>query len=229
MMSGQMGGKRKRPRPESDSSRKDLNGENRVVLQLIRNKGDMGICKGDLKKEPSLRNIKAKAVDASIGSLINKNMIKEVVDSNDRGRIHLIAAELEPSVKLTGGVRNDNGTLIESLKLLCLTQIHKMKVATAKAIHDFVENKTDGKVSSDRVDQTLGCLVLDKEILQTESTGSGEFSGIPIGTVCYKRAGRGQVHMAAIPCGACPRINYCTPDGVISPSTCMYYDKWLDF
>ncbi|GAB4831834.1 Coronatine-insensitive protein [Ancistrocladus abbreviatus] len=36
-------------------------------------------------------------------------------------------------------------------------------------------------------------------------------------------------HMAAIPCTVCSRINFCTPDGVISPSTCRYFDKWLDF
>lgn len=29
------------------------------------------------------------------------------------------------------------------------------------------------------------------------------------------------------PCGLCPVINQCTPDGVISPKTCTYYPQWL--
>ena len=31
------------------------------------------------------------------------------------------------------------------------------------------------------------------------------------------------------PCGVCPVFNECREDGLISPQTCMYYDKWLEF
>ncbi|GAB4829111.1 hypothetical protein Ancab_018774 [Ancistrocladus abbreviatus] len=237
IMNRQTGGKRKRL--ESDDSSKDLNSNDQAVLQLIRSKRNMGIWKGDLKRE--LRDINPKVVDASIKSLQLRNMIKEVVNIQNKGRNVLIAAEFEPSVELTGGEWYNNGTLdtgfIESLRRLCLTQIRKMKVATAKEIQGFINDTKVFKVdvSTNQINQILHCLVLDNEILETKSTGSGDFSRIPIRTVCYTSTGRGQVagpksrHMAAIPCGACPRINYCTPDGVISPSTCVYYTKWLDF
>ncbi len=32
-----------------------------------------------------------------------------------------------------------------------------------------------------------------------------------------------------IPCGLCPVMDQCTDDGVISPATCVYYNKWLEF
>ena len=35
--------------------------------------------------------------------------------------------------------------------------------------------------------------------------------------------------LSAMPCGVCPVFEDCTPGGVISPATCVYIDKWLDF
>jgi DNA-directed RNA polymerase III subunit RPC6 len=31
------------------------------------------------------------------------------------------------------------------------------------------------------------------------------------------------------PCGICPVIHACTEDGVISPRTCIYLPKWLEY
>lgn len=35
--------------------------------------------------------------------------------------------------------------------------------------------------------------------------------------------------VASAPCGVCPVINSCSPTGVISPNTCLYYSVWLEF
>ena len=35
--------------------------------------------------------------------------------------------------------------------------------------------------------------------------------------------------LTATPCGVCPVVDDCTPGGVISPATCVYLDKWLEF
>ena len=32
-----------------------------------------------------------------------------------------------------------------------------------------------------------------------------------------------------VPCGVCPVAGQCHDGGVISPKTCVYYDKWLEF
>lgn len=37
------------------------------------------------------------------------------------------------------------------------------------------------------------------------------------------------IPLTRTPCGICPVINECTPDGAISPATCIYFDKWLSF
>lgn len=35
--------------------------------------------------------------------------------------------------------------------------------------------------------------------------------------------------LTAMPCGACPVTAQCEPGGVISPETCVYFTKWLEF
>ncbi|BAF19926.1 Os06g0603400 [Oryza sativa Japonica Group] len=77
----------------------------------------------------------------------------------------------------------------------------------------------------------------DKGMSQTEiriktgmptSTLTKHLRDLRAGRVCYRRGGPVQGGMMErIPCGVCPRIDECSPDGVISPSTCVYYKKWL--
>ncbi len=31
------------------------------------------------------------------------------------------------------------------------------------------------------------------------------------------------------PCGVCPVFSECHDGGLVSPQTCVYYDKWLQF
>lgn len=33
----------------------------------------------------------------------------------------------------------------------------------------------------------------------------------------------------SLPCGVCPVIDQCQEGGQISPQTCVYYQKWLEF
>ena len=82
----------------------------------------------------------------------------------------------------------------------------------------------------------MNALVFDNEILEVKSTGMGEFNSFPIGKVCYRCASKAGLKvepkigaMASIPCGVCPQISLCTLDGIISPTTCVYYTKWSDF
>ena len=33
----------------------------------------------------------------------------------------------------------------------------------------------------------------------------------------------------SVPCGVCPVFNECREGGVVSPQTCAYFDKWVEF
>lgn len=36
-----------------------------------------------------------------------------------------------------------------------------------------------------------------------------------------------QTALTATPCGVCPVFHECREDGVINPSSCVYYQSWL--
>ncbi|XP_059649365.1 uncharacterized protein LOC132295216 isoform X2 [Cornus florida] len=204
------------------------------ILNLIKGKEDMGIWKGDLKRETNLPD---KEVDKVVKLLLAQKLIKEVVNIQSKGRKLYMATEFEPSKDVTGGAwyvgGNLDTTFIGVLKKACEGIIRKLKVATLEAITDFFKKNriTKDECTPQQIAQILRSMVLDNEIIEVKSTGLGEYASIPMGTVCYRSAtGQGPKTgaMASIPCGVCPRITQCSPDGLISPQTCVYFTKWLD-
>ncbi|CAI0396724.1 unnamed protein product [Linum tenue] len=235
--------KRKRP----DSNSQGMTDQESVVYKLIHEKENMGIWVRDIKRSSNLQDT---IVNKSIKTLLDKGMIKEVINVQNKTRKTYLAAEFEPSPELTGGAWYDDGNLdvdfINAVKKLCSQKIKQLKVATVESVMDSV--KASGAFKADlkknHFEEIFGALVLDNEVMEVESNGMGEFAGIKVGKVCYKAIGKRRVGaaaaaaaaaeprigaMASIPCGVCPRISSCTPDGVISPGTCVYYQKWLDF
>ena len=225
----------KRKRPESDF----LTEQERILYDLIRSKKDMGIWTRDMKRETNLPDT---VVNKSLKSLQTKQLIKEVVNIQNKGKKHYMAAEFEPSKEITGGDWYNEGSLdIEFINLVkdqCLKHIFRQKVDTLDGILEWIRKSKIFSVefTTKQIEEILRALVLDNEIVEVKSTGFGEFAAVPVGRVCYrcrsKSGHKGEPKtgaMASIPCGVCPRISSCTPDGIISPRTCVYYQKWLDF
>ncbi|XP_042486087.1 DNA-directed RNA polymerase III subunit RPC6-like [Macadamia integrifolia] len=224
----------------STSKRNPTNSEG-VLYEVIRSKQEMGISKRDLITETRLL---ASVVTKSLKSLQVKNLIKQFVNIQEVRKVndYYIAKEFEPSKELIGGAWYVEGKLdkafIEDLKELCLRCVLRMKVATTERIKEMIcrSGVLKVEVTTHQIAEILGVLVLENEIMEVRSTGTGEFASIPLGTVCYKKCsgkgGEGVLPggaMASIPCGVCPRKSECTPNGIISPSTCVYFNKWLDF
>ncbi|CAH9134840.1 unnamed protein product [Cuscuta epithymum] len=228
----------KRRKPEGASPSQPLVDAESVVLNLIKSKKTVGMWLADVKKESKLPPT---VVDKSLASLVKKNLIKPVKNIQNKSRKTFIAAEFEPSAELTGGAwytdGNLNKELISMLKGACERVIKNFKVITAEGIFDFLsQKKVLNQCTSEQIGEILRSLVLDNAIIEVKSTGMGEYHSIPVGAVCYRTAsGAAGVDsktvsaMTLIPCGVCLRINDCTPDGIISPSNCVYFSKWLDF
>ncbi|PWA92030.1 protein kinase superfamily protein [Artemisia annua] len=75
-------------------------------------------------------------------------------------------------------------------------------------------------------------------IIDVKSTGLAEYHKIPVGQECYRCIAGDKAPitgaMVSIPCGVCPRIRQCTPDGLISPTLWFMqrvdpypYAKWF--
>ncbi|VVB17448.1 unnamed protein product [Arabis nemorensis] len=228
----------KRKRAESKSSIGGLKEDENKLLDLIRSKEGMGATTFEMKLETK---IVPALITRSIASLKKNHLIKEVPNINNKGIKHFLAVEFAPCKELTGGDWYNDGTLniekIEDLKGICVAILDSAKdrVVTFEILSTYFE-KTKDKLTREQVKQILKNLVLDNVIMEVTSNGLGEFSSTRIGQVCYKLTGRksdnGKARagaFASVPCGACPHIALCSPDGVISPTTCDYFQKWLDF
>lgn len=228
--------KRKRPDPKSLGG--DLNEPHeKKLLDLIRGKQGTGATKAEMK---GYKAIPVTMFDRILASLKKKNLIKEVPNMNNKGVKHFLAMEFEPGKELTGGDWYIDGTLdvskIEDLKAKCvmILERHRHRVVTLEVMCGYFVKEE--KLSVNQTKEILKNLVLDNVIMEVKSNGVNEFASTRIGEVCYKltgkKSGNGEARagaFASMPCGACPHIGLCSPDGVISPTTCVYFQKWLDF
>ncbi|KAK1430788.1 hypothetical protein QVD17_13801 [Tagetes erecta] len=206
----------------------------KAVLNVINTRGKSAISRRNIQQETKLpMNIVAKCVK----KLTDLLLIKEI----KHGRIyHYIATENSPSNTVTGGgcYPDDKKEFINQVKDICLKIVKELKVTTADGVYNvFIkEHKlTKVELSRQQISEILGVMVLENLIIEVKSTGYGEYRSVPVGDVCY-RCHEGNVNhgsdvgaMSSIPCGVCPRIRECTPDGLVSPSACVYFTKWLEF
>ncbi|KAF5747216.1 putative DNA-directed RNA polymerase III subunit F [Tripterygium wilfordii] len=229
----------KRRRPVSSSPANALTEHELIVLKVIESKEDMGIWLRDLKREAHIPDT---AVTKALKSIQAKNLIKEVKTVKNSGRKHYMASQFEPSKEITGGDWYAGGSLdvdfIKCLKELCISFIRQLKVATIEGVTNRLRGSgaLEVELTSQQIEEILRALVLDNEIMEVRSNGSGDCSSIPVGKVCYKLTSKRRAAaepkigaFASIPCGVCTQISLCTPGGVISPETCVYYKEWLEF
>ncbi|XP_010927733.1 uncharacterized protein [Elaeis guineensis] len=224
----------KRPHPDSKPKLPALSETERILYELIRSKQNIGIWTADMKRETGLQTT---VVTKTLKSLQNKNLIKDVVNIHNKARKIYMAMEFEPSKEISGGSWYSDGSLdIEFIRILreqCLKHIERLQIATMEAIYKSIQESRVFKVecTMQQIVEIVNAMVLDKEIEELKSTGIGDFSKVPSGKICYKslkgREGPKIGALSSIPCGVCPRIGECTPDGIISPKTCVYYNKWL--
>lgn len=150
-------------------------------------------------------------------------LVKEISDVRNRSKKILVATDFEPNSEITGGTWYHDGELdteaIGAACRRCQAQVKKHGSATAKMIHEGIHS-AEPRAGYDeaKVREILKAMVLDKEIDEVISSGA----------TWYRLAERQQGGMMeAIPCGVCPRIDECSPEGIISPNTYEYYQKWL--
>ncbi|KAK8936338.1 hypothetical protein KSP39_PZI013561 [Platanthera zijinensis] len=216
--------KRKVPLPENEKK----------LYDLIWSKESLGIWTADMKRETGLTNT---AVTKALKSLQAKNFIKDVVNIHNKGKKFYMAVEFEPSKEISGGSWYANGSLdLEFIRVLreqCRKHVASLKSATIEDVCQSIKDSGIFKMecTMQQIKEIMGAMVLDKEIQELTSSGDGEFSHIPAGRKCYRRsragAGSTQGYLTSVPCGVCLRIDDCSPDGIISPRTCVYYNKWL--
>jgi DNA-directed RNA polymerase III subunit RPC6 len=227
---------RKRQRVSSESS---LTNDERLIYNLIRSKTDIGISAADIKKET---NLPTTVINKILKGLVSKEVVKDVPTIHNKGRKNYMATEFVPSTEITGGHFYSDGGLdtefIDTLKKVCVQCISMQKVSTCDGCLEWCRRSGvfTIEINEKQIKEILETLILDDEIMQMTSTGYGDFASVPVGKTCYicKRKGgvkgeKKSVNNTNFPCFSCQRMTLCSPNGAISPETCVYFQKWLDF
>ncbi|XP_062234031.1 uncharacterized protein LOC133931209 [Phragmites australis] len=202
----------------------------REVYSLIFAAGSKGMWLQDVRNATRLSpNVATKVAR----TLVARDLLKEVSDVRHRSKKVFMATDFQPSPEITGGTWYHDGRLdtdaVSAARRRCLAQVERLGTATAEMIHHGIErHEPRAGYAIDRIRDILRTMVLDKVLEEVKSTGEGEFAAVRSGRMCYRVAGAAQGGMMeGIPCGVCPRIDECSPEGAISPNTCVYYKKWL--
>ncbi|BAS98509.1 DNA-directed RNA polymerase III subunit RPC6 isoform X1 [Oryza sativa Japonica Group] len=214
----------------SDTVLAALSQHERPIYKLVFAGGDKGMSQTEIRIKTGMPT---STLTKHLRGLTSKGVLKVVNSVHKRAEKIYMDVRIDPSPEITGGTWYRNGQLdsdaVASARRRCLDQIDKLGVATAESIHEGISRECSNLAySTEQVRDILRTMALDREVEEVRSTGAGEFGDLRAGRVCYRRGGPVQGGMMErIPCGVCPRIDECSPDGVISPSTCVYYKKWL--
>ena len=204
----------------------------RQVYRHVFAAGSMGMSVRGLSGATGLSS---SAGGSQLRDLVGLGVLKEVQDVRNRRRKLYMATEFRPSDEVSGGTWYHDGRVdadaIAAARRRCLAQVKRFGAATADTIRraGIARDEPAGAgYAMDRIADVLRIMVLDKSLEEVRSTGEGEFAGVSRGEMCYREPEKQQPGgmMEAIPCGVCPVIDDCSPEGVISPSTCVYYQKW---
>jgi len=203
-----------------------LPSQERLAYKLIFEAGNKGMWMLDIRKKLLMGpNIATKVVR----TLVTQGLIKEVSDVRHRSRKIFMATDFQPSAEITGGTWYHDGRLhtdAVTARRCCQAQVERLGAATVQMIHHgILKDDPRARYTIDKIRDIIKTMVLE----EVKSTGTGEFTALRASTMCYRQvtgAPQGGT-MEGILCGVCPRIDVCSPEGVISPSTCVYYKKWL--
>ncbi|KAL5199808.1 hypothetical protein ABZP36_021011 [Zizania latifolia] len=203
----------------------------REIYKLVFSGGNKGMTQTDIRNKMGMTT---STLTKHMRTLVNtKGVLKVVTNVHKRGDKIYMDARVDPSPEIAGGTWYHDGQLdseaVANVRRRCLDQVERLEVATADAILSGISRDHPSVgYSIEQIRDILRTMALDGVLEEVRSTGVGEFSDLRAGRVCYRRGGPLQGGMMeGIPCGVCPRIDECSPEGVISPSTCVYYRKWL--
>jgi len=211
-----------------------------AAYQIIESRGNTGIFVNDLKYKLQL-NYRQKHFKKIMAELINRNLVAEIRPLGEPSKVHYILKSLKPARLISGGPLYSEGTLdtglLECLEkfLLKMTKRSKGQGMTANSVLKALDEKErEGqklfatKFSASDIIQVLDKLSYDDKLqIGGAVSASGETTA---STPFYlKKDEFSFANFVKTPCGRCPVFDQCTPGGNVSPETCEYISKWLDF
>eukprot|EP00873_Tetraselmis_striata_P028789 jgi/Tetstr1/449053/TSEL_036268.t1 len=205
---------------------KGLGSEDMLVYQVIHQAGNIGIWTKDLKHKSNLQQPQVAKI---LKTLESRKLVKSVKSVTSGNKKLYMLFELEPSREVTGGAwyteQEFDSEFIEALREACFRYIDRQGDATLTDISAFIATKGFSKVDlrDEDVLSIVNTLVYDGRVDCIEDEEETEHFRPAMLSIPKQSA------FTALPCGVCPVFNECTIGGPISPATCAYFDRWLDF
>lgn len=223
--------------------------EEKLVFSIIKESGNKGIWIRDISTKT---NVKSTALNKTLKSLETKKLIKSVQSVNASKKKMYMLFDLEPDRSITGGAwysgKEFESEFVEILNEQCFHFLLERKqqvqqkylndpimrrtssFVLSKEIRDYIKNLGISRVelSTDDIETILNTLVYDGKVEKSVVSKQNEqlSSYRAVDSILDAKKGTGFVRM---PCGICPIIDNCHPDGIINPQHCVYMKEWLDF
>ncbi|KAF5839723.1 RNA polymerase Rpc34 subunit-domain-containing protein [Dunaliella salina] len=119
-----------------------------------------------------------------------------------------------------------DAAFIDALRDACMQFIQRKGNTTLREIGEFIASKKFAKVDlrDEDIHSIIQTLVYDGRVDTVADEFDEEDHFTPIMHPVPPATA-----FTSIPCGVCPVFSECRDDGVVSPATCEYFDKWLEF
>ena len=187
---------------------------------------NQGIQSNDIKES---LDVKGPQLNKILGKLEKRNLIKSRKSINVKNKKIWFHANAEPSEEITGGIwytNNEfNKELINALYSATLDYIQAQGTANKNQL--IVALKSLNIVNKDlteaNVQTIINLLIFDDKIQEISNKHN---PGNPIYKLSNWEQCVKEPEFVNVPCGTCPLINQCKPQGIISPINCLYFDEW---
>ena len=214
---------------------KQLSESEKPIYQLLEDAGNRGLCTREIKEKTGITTVR---INKILGSMEDKGLIKVYKSIQGKKKKVYMLSEVEPSSEITGGIWYNesefNTELIERLCEKCIAYIERKGTASRKEITLYIRTLglVPGDMQEEDLQSILNILYFDDKIEfvkdQAEEGISPEnrMSGAKVYRV--KKKYEPEMALLNVPCIYCPLMKECHPDGVVSPSTCLYYKEWIE-
>ncbi|CAD7701120.1 unnamed protein product [Ostreobium quekettii] len=202
-----------------------LGTEELLVYQVVEQSRNSGIWTKEMKSKTGLAQPQLTKI---LKNLETRQLVKTFRPVENKTRKMYILYSLEPAEHLTGGAwytdMEKDTEFIEVLQEACFRVINHRGLASLADIADFIRSKNLSRVdlSNSNIKSIVDTLIYDGRVDEVEGS-----SGVQYRSALLQLPDSSA--LTSVPCGVCPVFNECRPGGIVSPESCIYYDKWLDF
>jgi len=216
-----------------------LGPEEMLIYQLIEKETNRGIWIRDVRRRSNLQQT---TINKILKTLMNRKLVKAVKTVQGNQKVYMLY-ELEPAEELMGRAWNTGSEFdedfINTLKRACLKCIENRGSGTAEDLLAFALQSGIFQVSISIKDITAimksmtfdGIIEPEPSHLSLLNLSASLSSDKKQQILKHRLVKKGPLvsPFLNIPCSVCPVMDKCCEGGIISPSTCEYMTKWLEF